>query len=111
MKIKNSRLPVAPFMFVLLAVLVCAAAAYAVDQYRLTLVNEDWDVVTVQVREGDQQSCSARRFVGEKVLREGESWSGIPCGRPCWRKKLPGTGWGSWVSTSCFFRSETHHVN
>ena len=91
----------------------CTLAALGViaAEHKLTLVNLDWDRVTVEVREGSEASCADRSLIGSRALTKGEAWSNLPCGQPCWRKKLPGYDWGPWIVTTCFSKSETYEIN
>lgn len=102
-------------LWILVALSALAAAlltlGVAAAEHKLTLVNLDWDKVAVEAREGDEASCADRPFLGQRILSKGEAWSNLPCGRPCWRKKLPGYDWGPWISTSCFSKSETYEIN
>lgn len=87
-----------------------ALGAFAA-QHKLTLVNLNRDKVIVEVREGDQPACADRELIGQRELARGKAWSNLPCGRPCWRKKLPGSEWGPWISTTCISKSETYEIH
>jgi len=66
---------------------------------QLQIHNDRWDAVSVEIRIGDADQCSALPAFTTRTLRRGGTWT-IQVTDPviCWRRETPGSGGTEWTT-------------
>lgn len=66
---------------------------------QLTLRNDSWDAVQVEVRVGTSGQCDTNEVAGVRTLARDRRWVVIVNGVVCWRREAqPGSGNGQWTA-------------
>jgi len=94
----NSFPHTAPFAcLALLSVAVPIGSSSSPLAGQLQIHNDRWDAVSVEIRTGNADQCSALPAFTTRTLRRGGTWTiQVTDSVICWRRETPGSGGTEW---------------